>query len=225
MLALVISSTLVGGSETICLFFNYVSPILHQPLSKSKFVPASSIYPSNSSSPSLIWPLLRDVAANPKRDLSRPHRKVYRALALVLAPPPSTLLILWALGFHFSWSCFDWLLHSLWGIGGFKPGGVVDSWMDVLELIRLCGSGSFWSWWQICGSFVCSYAVLCGGDVSSHGGLCVLRLGFAKILALSVNWAICLFLGSNCIWGGPLNYVCCFILSYFVIVLGMRTLF
>ncbi|CAL9013149.1 unnamed protein product, partial [Prunus brigantina] len=52
-----------------------------------------------------MWPLLRGVEANPKRDLSRPHRKVYIALTLVLAPPPSTRLILWASGFHFPWPC------------------------------------------------------------------------------------------------------------------------
>lgn len=55
----------------------------------------------------------------------------------------------------------------------------------------------------------------------------MLRLGFAKILVLGMNWAVCLFLGSDCIWGGPLDYVCCFILSFFffVIMLDVQTLF
>ncbi|KAI5337367.1 hypothetical protein L3X38_016638 [Prunus dulcis] len=55
-----------------------------------------------------------------------------------IAPISSTLLILWTSSFNFPWSCFDWLLHSLWGIGGFKLGGIGDSWVDVIELIWLC---------------------------------------------------------------------------------------
>ncbi|KAL6270940.1 hypothetical protein ACE6H2_002344 [Prunus campanulata] len=103
---------------------------------------------SRTLSPSWIYQPPWAAAANPKHDFSCPLRKMCRALARVLAPPPSTLglLVSLALGSVFPGLFLDWLRFPSWCFGGFVFVGVIMSLM-----VDLCIARDF----QICSSCIC----------------------------------------------------------------------
>ncbi|CAL8997031.1 unnamed protein product [Prunus brigantina] len=75
----------------------------------------------------LIWPYPWVVAANFKRVLTRIYWKVCRALARVLAPPPSRLLVRFLLAMEWVFSFFFCWLLSFGCMGWVDSGSVCES--------------------------------------------------------------------------------------------------
>ena len=104
----------------------------------------------------LIWPHPWFAAANFKRVLARIYWKVCRALARVLAPPPSRFLVLSLLAVEWVFSFFFCWLLSIGCIGWVNSGSVSESrvgyvlrnfWLGLLTYGCLALHGG--DWWFV----------------------------------------------------------------------------